>query len=88
MDQIERKVHEVLLRVGQQRNPGLVKVENGQRLTAELGLTSLDFARIIAILELELEADPFSCQAPITNLRTVGDLCEAYRRAQTAPAEG
>ncbi|HUY34157.1 MAG TPA: acyl carrier protein [Pirellulales bacterium] len=87
MDHIEQKVHEVVLRVCKQRSPAVSKVDNGQRLTSELGLTSLDFARIIALLELELGADPFSCQSPITNMRTVGDLCHAYRAGQRAPAE-
>jgi len=87
MDHIEEKVHEVVLRVCQQRSPAISKIDNGQRLTGELGLASLDFARIIAILEIDLGTDPFSCQSPITGMRTVGDLCDAYRKAQCAPAE-
>jgi hypothetical protein len=87
MDRIEQKVHEVVLRVCRQRNPDLSKVENRQRLTAELGLTSLDFARTIAILEMELGTDPFACQVPITDVRTVGDLCQAYQIAANPPKE-
>ncbi|HVC96393.1 MAG TPA: hypothetical protein VND64_22095 [Pirellulales bacterium] len=81
MDHIEEKVHEVVLRVCRQRTPAISKIDNGQRLTGELGLASLDFARIIAILEMDLGTDPFSCQSPITGMRTVGDLCDAYRKA-------
>jgi acyl carrier protein len=92
MDEIEQKVHEVVLRVARQRSEKVTKVENSHRLTVELGLTSLDFARIIAILEMELGADPFghgpaiaspaiTCSA-ITDMRTVGDLCQAYRATQ------
>jgi acyl carrier protein len=87
MDQIEQKVHEVVVRVCRQRSPDLAKVDNSQRLTAELGLSSLDFARVIAILELELGADPFNCGVPVTDVRTVGDLCDAYRTAASGPAE-
>ncbi len=87
MDHIEEKVHEVVLRVCQQRTPAVSKIDNGHRLTGELGLASLDFARIIAILEMDLGTDPFSCQSPITGMRTVGDLCDAYRKAQRAPSE-
>jgi acyl carrier protein len=81
MDQVEQSVHRVVLRIARQRSPDVSGVENAQRLTAELGLESMDLARIIAVLELELGADPFAGLVSITDVRTVGDLCEAYRRA-------
>ncbi|HEV3003357.1 MAG TPA: acyl carrier protein [Pirellulales bacterium] len=81
MDEIEQKVREVVLRVARQRSADVSNVDNGHRLTVELGLTSLDFARIIAILEMELGADPFGRCSAITDMRTVGDLCQAYRAA-------
>lgn len=49
-------------------------------LTGDLGLRSLDLAHVIAILEAELRADPFARLVPITSIRTVGDLVEAYRK--------
>lgn len=49
-------------------------------LTGDLGLRSLDLAHVIAILEAELGADPFARLVPITSIRTVGDLVEAYRK--------
>jgi hypothetical protein len=87
MDQIERTVHHVVLRVARDRSPNLflppaqAGVANGQHLTTDLGLTSLDIARIIAVLELELGADPFASLVAITDVRTVSDLCAAYRKA-------
>jgi hypothetical protein len=86
MDHIQRAVHEVVLRVARQVTPALSGVENGQRLTADLGLKSLDLARIVAVLELELGSDPFASLAAITDMRTVGDLCTAYRKALSASA--
>ena len=51
------------------------------RLNADLGLSSLDLAQLVATLEVELDADPFAELVAITSVRTVGDLCEAYRRS-------
>ncbi|MFD6966947.1 acyl carrier protein [Streptomyces sp. NPDC059979] len=46
-----------------------------------LGLSSLHLARITAVLEMELDLDPFVELVPITDVRTVGDLYEAYELA-------
>ncbi|WP_045314719.1 acyl carrier protein [Lentzea aerocolonigenes] len=49
-----------------------------QLLVDGLGLESLHLARLVAVLELELDTDPFSDDVPITGVRTVGDLLDAY----------
>jgi acyl carrier protein len=48
------------------------------RLNADLGLTSLDLATLVAALEMKLKADPFQELVPITSVRTIGDLEAAY----------
>jgi acyl carrier protein len=48
------------------------------RLNADLGLTSLDLASLVAALEMKLKADPFQELVAITSIRTVGDLEAAY----------
>ena len=48
------------------------------RLNADLGLTSLDLASLVAALDMKLKADPFQELVPITSIRTVGDLEAAY----------
>jgi acyl carrier protein len=48
------------------------------RLNADLGMTSLDLASLVAALEMKLKADPFQELVPITSIRTVGDLVAAY----------
>ncbi|MFD0021845.1 phosphopantetheine-binding protein [Streptomyces sp. NPDC058382] len=46
----------------------------------ELGLNSLLLARLIIQLEMELGVDPFEEEYVISDVRTVGALCEAYIR--------
>ena len=48
------------------------------KLVDTLGLKSMDIAQVVLILEDELDADPFQ-EIPITSIRTVGDLINAYR---------
>ncbi|MCF1593814.1 acyl carrier protein [Streptomyces muensis] len=53
-------------------------LDDDQLLVDQLGLESLHLARLVAVLEMELDIDPFSDTLPITSVRTVGDLLEAY----------
>lgn len=50
------------------------------RLNADLGLSSLSLARLVAALELRTGADPFQELVSITAVRTVYDLLDGYRR--------
>jgi acyl carrier protein len=56
------------------------EIASEDRLNADLGLTSLDLAVLVAALEMKLKADPFQELVPITSVRTVGDLEAAYVR--------
>ncbi|MDV9169320.1 phosphopantetheine-binding protein [Streptomyces sp. W16] len=60
------------------------RLDEDQLLVDQLGLTSLQLARLVAVLEIELDSDPFSDEVPITAVRTVGDLLEAYDPADQA----
>ncbi|MFE6619129.1 acyl carrier protein [Streptomyces sp. NPDC008086] len=53
-------------------------LDEDQLLVDQLGLESLHLARLVAVLEMELDTDPFSDTLPITSVRTVGDLLQAY----------
>ncbi|MGA5562211.1 acyl carrier protein [Streptomyces platensis] len=53
-------------------------LDEDQLLVDQLGLESLHLARLVAVLEMELDIDPFSDEVPITSVRTVGDLLQAY----------
>ena len=52
--------------------------DESAKLVDTLGLKSMDIAQVVLVLEDELEADPFQ-EIPITSVRTVGDLINAYR---------
>ena len=52
-------------------------IEPLARLSETLGLRSLDLAQIVLTLEDDLNIDPFQ-SIPITSIRTVGDLADAY----------
>ncbi|MEW2397604.1 phosphopantetheine-binding protein [Streptomyces sp. NPDC046862] len=54
------------------------QVDEDQLLVDQLGLESLHLARLVAVLEMELDTDPFSDDVPFTSVRTVGDLLQAY----------
>lgn len=81
MENVEEIAHEVLLDLVRQRSPGISGVENGQTLTSDLGLRSLDLAQLVVMMELRTGKDPFLELVPITSLRTVGDLVAAYRKS-------
>lgn len=47
-------------------------------LVKDLGLSSLDLAQLIAVMEMELEMDPFVKGVSIAEVRTLNDLYKAY----------
>lgn len=78
---VDTAVYDVLRSVGAQRGIETDDLRPHLRLVDEIGFRSLDLARIMAMLELRLGVDPFAQLVPITSVRTVGDLCRAYRLA-------
>lgn len=48
-------------------------------LVDELGLSSMDIARLIARLDIELHKEPFDEDLAITDIRTIEDLIAAYQ---------
>jgi acyl carrier protein len=77
---LEEKILSTVMDVARRRNPSLTAVRREQSLVGELGLDSLDLAQVVAMLEGELGFDPFATSA-ISQVKTVGDLCEAYARS-------
>ena len=81
MSEIQDTIYATLRRVAEDEGLELPALTDEASLVDDLGFRSLHIARILAILELELSKDPFaSGEVPITDLRTVGDLCAAYER--------
>lgn len=81
MNTIEDVIYDVLARVMQDEGLAAVEITDSARLVDDLGLKSLHIARALALLELELDYDPFGSGAvPITSVQKVRDLCAAYQR--------
>ena len=75
--EIEATVHRTIEEVLQRRDREAPAFGNNDDLTST-GLTSLDLATVVALLERELKVDPFLTYRAITEVRTVGDFCRAY----------
>jgi acyl carrier protein len=54
-------------------------IARSERLTEGLGMTSFELAELVARLNEKLSADPFRTSLALTDVRTVEDLCRAYR---------
>ena len=78
---IETKVTEIVGRVAQEKSIEVAELGTGMRLIEDVGLKSLDLARIVALLQEEYPVDPFAELVPITSVRTLGDLAGAYHKA-------
>jgi acyl carrier protein len=76
--QIEAAVYKTIADVLERGGRQAVAIDNDSPLVA-VGLTSLDLAALIAVLRSRLKVDPFFAKTAITDIRTVGDLCRAYR---------
>jgi acyl carrier protein len=77
-DEIEETVRLAIADVLRRRGREVVPFDDDDLLVAT-GLTSLDLAALIARLEQRWKVDPFLEAVPITEVRTVADLCRAYR---------
>ena len=76
---IREVVYEIVRDILTEKGTGPRAIVDGDRLGEELGLRSLELARLVAQLEERFGVDPFETLVSITSVRTVGDVCEAYR---------
>jgi len=76
--EILRAIREQIVLILEERDLPPAEIREEDRLNADLGLSSLDLARLVAALETSLGADPFQELVPITSVRTVSDLRRAY----------
>jgi acyl carrier protein len=83
MDATDQIVCDAVLEVARDHAPDLREVGLNQALVKDLGLDSLGLARLVAVLEMKTGWDPFAEHVAITSIRTVSDLCKAYRREGT-----
>jgi acyl carrier protein len=80
LDELNETIMAVVSGVVRSKSPEIAEIRPDQLLVDDLGLRSLDLARIIAKLEMNLGVDPFAELVPVTSIRTPGDLCAAYAK--------
>lgn len=79
--QVESIVHGRIRAVLAERVGEVGCLSGTEKLSATLGLSSLDLAFLVAELEAELGVDPFAKLVSITSVRSVEDLVRAYQQA-------
>ena len=84
---LDQLVREEVSRFLEQRHGRRPSLAEGSRLEADLGLSSLDLAALMARLHDRLGRPPSPAVAH-TELRTFGDLLSAVGRPDAAPAAG
>jgi acyl carrier protein len=81
LGQIESIVHERIRTILTERGEEVAHLSGTEKLSATLGLSSLDLALVVAELEAQLGVDPFAKLVSITSVRSVNDLVRAYQQA-------
>ena len=81
LGQIEATVHERIRAILAERAEEVAHLAGTEKLSATLGLSSLDLALLVAELEAQLGVDPFAKLVSITSVRSVNDLVRAYQQA-------
>jgi acyl carrier protein len=79
--QIESAVHDKIRTLLAEHGNHYGRLSGMEKLSATLGLSSLDLAFLVAELETTLGVDPFTKLVSITSIRSVGDLVRAYQKA-------
>jgi acyl carrier protein len=79
-------VRRLVLELAREQGSTLASAQDHHTLVEDLGLSSLDFATLVATLEIELDMTPFAEDFAITDMRRVGDLCRAFSGAEPEQA--
>lgn len=75
---IEEIVINLVKKIAAEENISLGELTENTALVDDIGLQSLQLARIVATLEMEHGLDiTESSEVVITDIRTIGDLCDA-----------
>lgn len=78
-DKISQIVIEEILSILGEKGDIAFDIHFKDSLNANLGITSLELARLVFVLEEKFNYDPFYEDISITSVRTVEDLVNAYR---------
>lgn len=86
--EISKAIRDQINEILDEKNIPAREIAPEDRLNADLGLDSLDLASLVAALEMRLKADPFQELVPITSVRTVEDLEQAFMKFFSMADEG
>ena len=78
---VRETVEEAVREIMENNNLAERPVEDSSELVKDLGFKSLDVAELVAVLEIELDVDPFSDGVSLMEVRTCGDFCAVYEKA-------
>jgi acyl carrier protein len=78
LSRVRTVVREAVTKLVQERDEAPEHINDDDGLSGALGLRSLDLARLIFELELAFEVNPFAKLVPITSVRTIADLVNAF----------
>ena len=81
MSQVKAAVIEAMKDIQEQQGYRFVEPQDQHKVVKELGFSSLDVAQLIAVLEMELNVDPFAQGVSLMDVATVADLVRAYETA-------
>ncbi len=76
--EVEAAVHGTIVELLERSGQSARRLDEADDLLS-IGLSSLDLAALVAKLQRRWKIDPFLEEKTITEVRTVGDLCRAYR---------
>jgi len=77
---VDAEVVVVVRAIAESRDRYGIEVNLSTDLFEELQLDSLEFAELFSTLDMRLETNAFEAGSVISQVRTVGDLADLYRR--------
>lgn len=81
LSELEQAVHNEIMHILNEKELSIHALDNDMTLNATIGMTSLELARLVSVLDDKFGVDPFMELIPITSIRTIGDLINAYQQA-------
>lgn len=79
MTHVREVIESALREIQEQQGYRVMPLLAHHRVVKDLGFSSMDVAQLIAVLEMELDVDPFGSGISIMSIHTIGDLCQAYQ---------
>lgn len=79
--EVEQAVHGEIHRLLSGRDRTVPEISAELRLETDLGFTSLELVKLIAALDSNLHVDLLAQNILVADLRTVGDISQAYQKS-------